>query len=34
MIQIDMNGVTNGSYVFNMQFNDNTSSTFKVVVAR
>ncbi len=34
MIQVDMNGVTNGSYVFNMQFNDNTSSTFKVVVAR
>ena len=34
MIEVDMNGVTNGSYVFNMQFNDNTSSTFKVVVAR
>ncbi len=34
MIQVDMNGVTNGSYVFNLQFNDKTSSTFKVVVAR
>jgi hypothetical protein len=34
MFQVDMNGVTNGNYVFNMQFNDNTSSTFKVVVAR
>jgi len=34
MIEVDMNGVINGSYVFNMQFNDNTSSTFKVVVAR
>jgi len=33
-LRVDMNGVPNGSYVFNLQFSDDTVSNFKVIVAR
>jgi hypothetical protein len=34
MFQADMSGVPNGTYVFTLQFDDNTASTFKVVVTK